>query len=465
MERLLHLTAGLLSCLLVSTAPSTALTIPSQMANQVDVNFYHRTEMGNGSEDSSGGRAPHPSMTRDFHPDASKDKVLIPEGTVLPSLTEMRCPRCAVDQTMTYGSLSPSSDGESSSQDPSSRLSPSSLPIKHQILTEEDMQNLRLERFKAQILSKMYLKERPHVTLRREDLPSIISNGVVSEMIAGSSGPTEPPSQTPNTVILSTKNTHCRGHRTARSSCFIVTLEGSTSGGISKAVLWFWKVEEVHRDFPHTIIVRQIPHHPRHSHGRGQGTAVSYNMTTSRSGWTEIDVTQIVTAWMSSSRREFKLEIFCASCREREDGPASSVREQWPFIIVTQEEPKVRQRRSSTECSTGSEGGCCRASMNVTAAQMGWEDWIIHPPWFQFYYCRGHCRPTMQSVSSSNMSNYNMVLQRLSTQPDGSPQQAALMPCCSPTTYSPIDILYIINSTVQYRRFTDLIVASCGCNG
>ncbi|XP_066972598.1 growth/differentiation factor 8-like [Macrobrachium rosenbergii] len=474
MERLLYLcqaVAGVVF-LLVSSSPTAAFTIPSQMAHQADVGLYQKAEMGNSSQPpssilaSSGGRRPHPSQTQDFHPDAWRERTSSPEGTDLPSLTDLRCPRCAVDQTMTYGSLKSSSDSHPESRDPSSRRAPSSLPTKHQILTEEEMRALRLERFKAQILSKMYLKERPQVTIRREDLSSIISNGVVSEIIAGSSGPTEPPSKTPNTVILSARNTHCRGHRTSRSSCFVVTLEGSTSGGVSKAVLWFWKVEEAESDAPHTIVVRQIPHHSRHNHGRGQGTTISPNVTTSGSRWAEVDVTQIVRAWMSNGRREFRLEIFCASCGEREGGPASSVREQWPFIVVTQEEPKVRQRRSSSECSTGSEGGCCRASMNVTAAQMGWADWIIHPTSFQFYYCRGHCRPTLQSVTSANMSNYNMILQRLfSQQEEGSPQRAALMPCCSPTTYSPIDILYVTNSTVQYRRFTDLIVASCGCNG
>ncbi|KAK7080550.1 hypothetical protein SK128_010468 [Halocaridina rubra] len=207
-----------------------------------------------------------------------------------------------------------------------------------------------------------------------------------------------------------------------------------------------------------------ISRHPRHS--QSQGTIIAQNaMSTSKtSGWITVDLSEAVKSWVSDGLTEVPVDISCPTCGGRKSH-VSLVPDQKPFVIITMQPPKIRQQRSTVECSSSTVGGCCRASMNVTIAQMGWEDWIFQPTSFDFYYCRGHCNPST-SGHSSDTSNYIDMLNRLiRQQPRGSARQAALMPCCSPTSYVPIDIMYIKNSTLHIERINDLIVESCGCIG
>lgn len=49
-------------------------------------------------------------------------------------------------------------------------------------------------------------------------------------------------------------------------------------------------------------------------------------------------------------------------------------------------------------------------------------------------------------------------------QPVNTPLRNSLAPCCAPTKYAPMQLLFQSRNSVKLQTYTDLIVESCGCN-
>ncbi|XP_042880757.1 inhibin beta B chain-like [Penaeus japonicus] len=337
-------------------------------------------------------------------------------------------------------------------------------------LSKEEERKLKIEVIKAQILAKMQLREKPKVTLRREEIPRVISRTLVPGLIPAA--PTTPPAPTPTraTILLSKERVACRGHHRDVSACFLFTLDGSTSEGVEAATLWVWVLmEEELAGANHTLSVSQVQnvsqHHRHHSGRRKVHLAHKVNLT--RSGWVEVDVGRAAGGWMEAGMHQVELEVTCSTClgEGRSGSPVSLLADHRPFLVITSQHDKVRNRRSTRECSASSDGGCCRESINVSAAEMGWDDWLIEPRNFTFYHCRGACRPSVASTASANTSFYNAMLQILMmNQPVNTPLRNSLAPCCAPTKYAPMQLLFQSRNSVKLQTYTDLIVESCGCN-
>lgn len=65
-----------------------------------------------------------------------------------------------------------------------------------------------------------------------------------------------------------------------------------------------------------------------------------------------------------------------------------------------------RQRRS-LDCSAGITD-CCREKLYISFEEIGWNDWIIHPPGYDAYFCRGTCS-TAATITMSG-SPYRSVI-------------------------------------------------------
>ncbi|XP_063589362.1 inhibin beta C chain-like [Penaeus indicus] len=335
-------------------------------------------------------------------------------------------------------------------------------------LSKEEERKLKIEVIKAQILAKMQLREKPKAMLKREEIPRVISRALVP----GLATPATPPTPTPTraTILLSTKRVPCKGHRRDVSACFLFTLDGSTSEGVEAATLWVWVLMgEGQEGASHTLTVSQVQDASRHHHhhsGRRKVT-LGHKVNLTRPGWVEVDVGRAAGGWIEAGMRQVELEVTCSTCLGGggAGSPVSLLADHRPFLVITSQHEKVRNRRSTRECSASSDGGCCRESINVSAAEMGWDDWLIEPRNFTFYHCRGACRPSVASSASGNTSFYNAMLQILMmNQPVNTPLRNSLAPCCAPTKYAPMQLLFQSRNSVKLQTYTDLIVESCGCN-
>lgn len=67
-----------------------------------------------------------------------------------------------------------------------------------------------------------------------------------------------------------------------------------------------------------------------------------------------------------------------------------------------------RRPKRSSECGD-SPNECCRESLYVSFAEIGWNDWIIKPEGYNAYFCRGSC--TTPTAIMNSAGNHNSILQ------------------------------------------------------
>lgn len=67
----------------------------------------------------------------------------------------------------------------------------------------------------------------------------------------------------------------------------------------------------------------------------------------------------------------------------------------------------MKRQRRSINCSAGV-SECCREKLYISFAEIGWDDWILHPHGYDAYFCRGSCASAATITLSG--SHYNTVV-------------------------------------------------------
>lgn len=101
---------------------------------------------------------------------------------------------------------------------------------------------------------------------------------------------------------------------------------------------------------------------------------------------------------------------------------------------------------------------CQRREMPVNFSEVGWDDWILAPRFYDAYYCHGACAfPLSDHLNATN----HAIIQTLVNEMDpGNVPQA----CCIPTELSPISMLYLSgDDRVILKTYPDMVVEACGC--
>ncbi|ODM89715.1 Bone morphogenetic protein 2-A [Orchesella cincta] len=102
---------------------------------------------------------------------------------------------------------------------------------------------------------------------------------------------------------------------------------------------------------------------------------------------------------------------------------------------------------------------CQRHPMFVDFQDVGWNDWIVAPPGYAAHYCSGECPfPMAEHLNATN----HAVIQALvhSMNPALVPP-----PCCVPTKYSSLSLLYTDSSDkIVLKNYNEMVVDSCGCS-
>ncbi|XP_039768160.1 bone morphogenetic protein 10 [Ornithorhynchus anatinus] len=101
---------------------------------------------------------------------------------------------------------------------------------------------------------------------------------------------------------------------------------------------------------------------------------------------------------------------------------------------------------------------CKRVPLYVDFKEIGWDSWIIAPPGYDAFECRGHCSyPLAEHVTPTK----HAIIQSLVHLKN--PQKASKA-CCVPTKLDPISILYLDKGVVTYKfKYEGMAVAECGC--
>lgn len=130
----------------------------------------------------------------------------------------------------------------------------------------------------------------------------------------------------------------------------------------------------------------------------------------------KIDVAYVVTNWLKyQDSPTHAINVACKTCgMEKDSSPISFKNTYKPFLIIythsqaRRMSPHRRQKRSYVDCSTGVQE-CCRESLYVSFAEIGWDDWILQPAGYNAYFCKGSCSTAASLALSA--TQHNSILQ------------------------------------------------------
>ncbi|XP_041942404.1 growth/differentiation factor 2 [Alosa sapidissima] len=113
---------------------------------------------------------------------------------------------------------------------------------------------------------------------------------------------------------------------------------------------------------------------------------------------------------------------------------------------------RTRRRRHAAS------GYCRRTSLRVNFKDIGWHEWIVAPPEYEAYECKGTCQfPLSPDVTPSK---HAIIQSLVNLRHPGK----ANMACCVPTKLDPITIMYQENGVITVRHlYEEMRVAACGC--
>uniref|UniRef100_A0A8C3WWZ8 Inhibin alpha chain n=1 Tax=Catagonus wagneri TaxID=51154 RepID=A0A8C3WWZ8_9CETA len=104
---------------------------------------------------------------------------------------------------------------------------------------------------------------------------------------------------------------------------------------------------------------------------------------------------------------------------------------------------------------------CHRASLNISFQELGWDQWIVHPPSFIFHYCHGGCGlPTPPDLPPSVPGHPPTPVQPRSLVPGAQPCCAAL-----PGTMRSLRVRTTSDGgySFKYETVPNLLTQHCAC--
>lgn len=175
-----------------------------------------------------------------------------------------------------------------------------------------------------------------------------------------------------------------------------------------------------------------------------------------------MDITTSVKMWTENRRLEHLVRLTCDDCKS-DELPISMHNDFKPFIVIDTIPPNaVSRKRRSINCSPDSKE-CCRDSLYIDFAAIGWNDWIIHPKGYNAYFCHGACNG-VASITRAN-SDHAAMFNRFMHSSSANKKKLEMVPCCAATQYSPLSIIYLdSNNTGTMATLPNMIVESCGCS-
>ncbi|XP_063992349.1 growth/differentiation factor 8 [Diachasmimorpha longicaudata] len=353
--------------------------------------------------------------------------------------------------------------------------------VKNRVVSDgvdQILNEIRVEYVKQQILKKLRLSKPPDVTISISTLPKPLINGHVLELRPGE--PMEPEKQaesfygkTDQVVIFPNEGptdlTNCRttsNHLTGFSpaACFTFNLPAEMQFvAVTSADLWFYKGNDENDVFGQTFVLSELDHWDQGGSFE-KNTIMAIFETSIEEGWVKTDVAFTVKKWVEKRRLNHAMQIACSTCSiDRENAPVSTEVTLKPFLVIhTSPLPQKNRPKRNSNCLPEMKE-CCRDDLYISFEEIGWSDWILHPSGYHAYFCRGSCTSAASLMMSG--SPYNNVIRKWLTKNSSIHRRGnEIVPCCSPTQLSPIQLLYVdSNNTITQKTLPNMVVEACGC--
>ncbi|KAG7325443.1 hypothetical protein KOW79_011759 [Hemibagrus wyckioides] len=211
--------------------------------------------------------------------------------------------------------------------------------------------------------------------------------------------------------------------------------------------------------------------------------------------WEAFDVTSAFHSWLQSKQGagELEVQVQSQSCGSHQGGgykiSLNSEDSTSPVLIVFSNDLENRKRKAKTEVQemmahedekfllsvnpteeyssedqhrrrkrNARKNYCRRTSLKVNFKDIGWDKWIVAPPEYDAYECKGVCNfPLTDDVTPSK----HAIIQTLVNL---SNPKKANKACCVPTKLDPLTVMYQENGIITVRHlYEEMKVAKCGC--
>ncbi|XP_056222238.1 growth/differentiation factor 2 isoform X2 [Seriola aureovittata] len=158
---------------------------------------------------------------------------------------------------------------------------------------------------------------------------------------------------------------------------------------------------------------------------------------------------------LGSRRRETRKELREMILHEEEtilhSGADWNREEELQNEIPEAQHPRRNKRKAEREY-------CRRTSLKVNFKDIGWDSWIVAPPEYDAFECRGLCYHPLTDESTPSK---HALIQTLLNIRD---PKKANMACCVPIKLDPITVMYQENGRLTIRYlYEEMKVAECGC--
>ncbi|CAG2053230.1 unnamed protein product [Timema podura] len=257
-------------------------------------------------------------------------------------------------------------------------------------------------------------------------------------------------------------NVRCAPAAQNPSACFLFQLPIELEpDDLTTVELWIYKERDRLDQHNQTFVVSEVAHWDI-NHSTQKTKLLTIKDTDVKEGWVKIDMAWVVKNWLEYQELFHAIFIECKSCgMEVARSPISLQPDRKPFLIIrTSSVNKRRRSKRHVNCVPGV-SECCRENLYISFAEIGWDDWILHPTGYQAYFCRGSCSNAASLTVSG--SHYNSIIRKLLYQGRPNNKRIDLVPCCTATHLSSIQLLYMDNNqALTQKTLPNMVVDSCG---
>lgn len=158
---------------------------------------------------------------------------------------------------------------------------------------------------------------------------------------------------------------------------------------------------------------------------------------------------------LGSRKREAKKELKEMILHEEETIFSSGPDWHGGYQVPNKIPENVHARRKRRQA----EGNYCRkTSLKVNFRDIGWDKWIVAPPEYDAFECRGLCYHPLTDEMTPSKHALIQTLVNLRN------PKKANMACCVPIKLDPITVMYQENGQITIRHvYEEMKVAECGC--
>ncbi|KAG8239780.1 hypothetical protein J437_LFUL019323 [Ladona fulva] len=126
-------------------------------------------------------------------------------------------------------------------------------------------------------------------------------------------------------------------------------------------------------------------------------------------GWIKVNLLWVVKHWLENLELPHAVQIACKTCgTDVPKSPISLLPENKPFLVINTNSNSAKRPQRNINCAPGLTE-CCRESLYISFAEIGWDDWILQPPGYHAYFCKGSC--SVASSITQSGSHYSSIMQ------------------------------------------------------